>query len=135
MLKYLERGGIKDITDVSMGCRCGTSVCSICGNEAHTEDDFCDHVLSYKGGNFKNLPVFEDNRDIEFFEISFVSQGADKQAKILEKVASKTQPTITPKAHNVSNDAMVKVASEKNKRFNYSYSKSLKDKLKDLPWT
>jgi hypothetical protein len=124
------------ITDVSMGCRCGTSVCSICGNEAHTEDEFCDHVLKYKGGEFKDQPVFEDNRDIEFFEISFVSQGADKQAKILERVASKTQPTVLPNAEQSNtNSSMLKIASEKNKRFNVSQFKSIKEQLKDLPWT
>jgi hypothetical protein len=93
------------ITDVSMGCRCGTSICSICGNKANTEDEFCEHILNYKGGKFNNLPVFEDNRDIEFFEISFVSQGADKQAKILEKVASKDFSKIKSKSiENSSNN-------------------------------
>jgi hypothetical protein len=124
------------ITDVSMGCRCGTSVCSICKNVAHTEDEFCEHVTGYKGGNFKELPVFEDNQDIEFFEISFVSQGADKQAKILEKVASKTQPIVLPKTEiSYTNDTMLRIASEKNKRFNVAQFKSLKEQLKDLPWT
>jgi hypothetical protein len=124
------------ITDVSMGCRCGTSICSVCGNKAHTEDEFCDHVLKHKGGEFKNLPVFEDNQDIEFFEISFVSQGADKQAKILEKVASKVRPSILPSTENTNtNNTMLKIASEKNNRFNYSQFKSIKEQLKDLPWT
>lgn len=63
------------ITDTSMGCRCGHSICSICGNKAVSEDDFCDHILYYKASTFNGLPVFEDNRDIEFFEDSFVTQG------------------------------------------------------------
>lgn len=135
MLKYFERSGKKDITDVSMGCRCGKSVCSVCGNEAVTEDDFCDHILSYKAGNYKGQPVFEDNRDIEFFEISFVSQGADKQAKILEKVASRTAPTVEKQSTNkYSNDVLTKVASEKNKR-NRVISNNLKEQLQNLPWS
>ena len=67
----------------SMGCRCGSSICSICGNKAITEDDFCEHVKNYKGSTFNGLPVFEDNRDIEFFENSIVCEPADPEAKIL----------------------------------------------------
>lgn len=123
------------ITDVSMGCRCGKSVCSYCGNEAITEDEFCDHIKYYKGGNYNGIPIFEDNRDIEFFEISFVSEGADKQAKILEKVASKTINKVNTQSKTAyKNDVLVKVASEKNKRFELN-TKSLKDQLKDLPWS
>lgn len=124
------------ITDVSMGCRCERSICSICGNEAVTEDDFCEHILTHKGRMLDNKPVFEDNRGVEFFEISFVSQGADKQAKILEKVASKAN---LPKINKLSTtshleQALLKVANEKNKRNNQSIN-SLKEQLKNLPWS
>lgn len=124
------------ITDVSMGCRCERSICSICGNEAVTEDDFCEHILTHKGRMLDNKPVFEDNRGVEFFEISFVSQGADKQAKILEKVASKAN---LPKINRLSTtshleQALLKVANEKNKRNNQSIN-SLKEQLKNLPWS
>lgn len=123
------------ITDVSMGCRCGKSVCSVCGNEAVSEDDFCEHILGYKAGNYRGQPVFEDNRDIEFFEISFVSQGADKQAKILEKVASRKAPTIERQSSGRnSNDFLTKVANEKNKRGSIM-QKNLKEQLKNLPWS
>lgn len=135
MLKYFERSGRKDITDVSMGCRCGKSVCSVCGNEAVAEEDFCEHILGYKAGNYRGQPVFEDNRDIEFFEISFVSQGADKQAKILEKVASRKTPTIERQSSDRnSNDFLTKVANEKNKRGSVM-QKNLKEQLKNLPWS
>lgn len=124
------------ITDVSMGCRCEKSVCSICQNEAIAEEDFCDHILSSKGRTIDNKPVFEDNLGIEFFEISFVSQGADKQAKILEKVASKSVSGIDRIAKNTSpvETVLLKIASEKNKR-NDSTMKSLTDKLNNLPWS
>ena len=78
----------------SMGCRCGSSICSICGNKAITEDDFCEHVKNYKGSTFNGLPVFEDNRDIEFFENSIVCEPADPEAKILEKVASRNNSIV-----------------------------------------
>lgn len=123
------------ITDVSMGCRCGKSICSVCGNEAVTEEDFCNHILTGKGREIDNKPVFEDNRDIEFFEISFVSQGADKQAKILEKVASKGAPRIAKmNSANPIESTLLKIASEKNKRMGVEF-KSFKDQLNNLPWS
>jgi hypothetical protein len=125
------------ITDVSMGCRCGKSVCSVCGNEAVEEGDFCEHVLMGKGREIDGKPVFEDNQEIEFFEISFVSQGADPLAKILEKVASKANvPKINIHALSSQTDeVLLKVASEKNKRYQSVEAKSFRDMLKNLPWT
>lgn len=122
------------ITDTSMGCRCGKSICSICGNEAVVEDDFCEHVLYYKGSTFNGLPVFEDNREVEFFEDSFVTQGADPQAKILEKVASRNTNVIqrvssTPK-NNYNN-----ILNETNQRTRSGRINSFKNKLNDIDWS
>ena len=122
------------ITDTSMGCRCGKSICSICGNEAILEEDFCDHILYYKGSTYNGLPVFEDNRDVEFFEDSFVTQGADPQAKILEKVASRNTNVIqristTPKT-NYSN-----ITNETNQRTRNGRIDSLKNKLNNIDWS
>ncbi len=105
----------KYITDTSMGCMCGYSICSICGNKAVDEDDFCDHVKNYKAGNFEGLPVWEDNRDIEFFEDSFVTQGADPQAKILEKVASRNYNKVQTHSHNKAIDRLIR--EEQNQRY------------------
>jgi hypothetical protein len=125
------------ITDTSMGCRCGYSICSICQNEATTEDEFCEHVLYYKGTSYNGLPVFEDNREIEFFEDSFVTQGADEDAKIMEKVA-KIQKNTTIKKHNKSshnNKLMQKIANEQNKRTRKGRVNTMSNKLNNLPWT
>lgn len=122
------------ITDTSMGCRCGSSICSICGNKAVTEDDFCDHILYYKGSTYNGLPVFEDNRDVEFFEDSFVTQGADPQAKILERVASrgghKIQRVSTKPKTNYSN-----IINETNQRSAIGRVKSLTHKLTEIDWS
>ena len=125
------------ITDVSMGCRCGYSICSACGNKAVTEDDFCTCVKRYKGASLNGIPVVEDNRDIEFFEISFVTTGADRQAKILERVASKSGfNSISRINPNIGTEALVKIASETNKRSNVEQKalQTFKDMLRDLPW-
>lgn len=122
------------ITDTSMGCRCGKSICSICGNEAVLEEDFCDHVLYYKGSTYNGLPVFEDNRDVEFFEDSFVTQGADPQAKILEKVASrggnKIQRISNKPKNNFSN-----ITNETNQRSVQGRISSFKNKLNEIEWS
>lgn len=122
------------ITDTSMGCRCGYSICSICGNKAATEDDFCDHIVYYKGSTYNGLPVFEDNRDVEFFEDSFVTQGADHEAKIFEKVASRgasnTIVRVSKQKNNLSH-----ITNEKNQRSSSGRINSFSDQLKNIPWT
>lgn len=122
------------ITDTSMGCRCGKSICSVCGNEAVTEDDFCDHILYYKGSTFNGLPVFEDNREVEFFEDSFVTQGADPQAKILEKVASRVSNTIKRVSNKPKNNYS-NIVDETNQRSGNGRIKSLTNKLTEIDWS
>lgn len=119
------------ITDTSMGCKCSYSICSICGNKAQSEEDFCEHIVYYKGSTFNNLPVWEDNRDIEFFEDSFVTQGADPDAKIMEKVASKNYIPIQRLGNNKKYDNITK---ETNQRFYDNRVETFANKLKEIPW-
>ena len=104
------------------------------GNEAHSDDDICEHVLNYKGLTYNGLPVFEDNRDVEFFEDSIVTQGADPDAKILERVASKQNRSgiFVPKYYTDNKNVY---ANEKNQRTADGRMDSMVDKLKDLPWS
>jgi hypothetical protein len=114
-----------------MGCRCGYSICSICGNKAVSEDDFCEHIINYKGSTFNGLPVWEDNRDIEFFEDSFVTTGADPQAKIMEKVASKNYAPVYRHSRNRYDN----ITKETNKRIYVNRVNSFADELKNIPWS
>ena len=41
----------------------------------------------HKGGAYNGRPVYEENHGIEFIEVSFVTTGADPQAKVLEVLA------------------------------------------------
>jgi hypothetical protein len=80
---------------VSMGAIVGHSYCSICENVAKTEDQFCQHVKYHKAqkiqvGGQEKL-VYEDNRNVNFIELSWVTVPADKSALLLEKVASRVQ--------------------------------------------
>lgn len=119
------------ITDTSMGCRCGYSICSICGNKAVSEDDFCEHIINYKGSTFNGFPVWEDNRDIEFFEDSFVTTGADPQAKIMEKVASKNYAPVYRHSRNRYDN----ITKETNKRIYVNRVNSFAEELKNIPWS
>lgn len=117
------------MTDTSMGCTCTYSICSICGNEARTEDDYCEHVLNYKTSTYNGLPVWEDNRGVEFFEDSFVTQGADPDAKIMQKVASRNYNKIQTHAHYNKYDYILK---ETNQRFRDNRISKMQQELNNI---
>lgn len=74
------------VTDVSMGATVKYSLCSICQNKATNEREYCEHVRYFKGSTYQGKPVYEDNRGVEFFEISAVTNGADRTAKIIGEI-------------------------------------------------
>jgi len=74
--------------DVSMGTQVEYSICSLCGNKAVVEADYCEHVKGFKGKRLQGKLVFENNYGLSFIELSIVSVGADAEAKIKEIVAS-----------------------------------------------
>lgn len=67
LAKEIRDGGMDS---VSMGVEAGETTCSVCGNLAKDEDDFCDHVRNHKGktlrvkdaktGKMKDQLVYED---------------------------------------------------------------------------
>lgn len=74
---------------VSMGCRIKFDVCSICGNEAPTREDYCSHLRNelneiYPDGRV----VCADNPNPNFFDISVVWRPADRTGYMLKKIAS-----------------------------------------------
>ena len=93
---HLAQGIEKDyIVEVSMGAQVEKSICSICGNVAENEDDYCVHIKNNKSkkftGNVKmpngetrfaqNEDVYEINQGIKFIEISWVADGACEACK------------------------------------------------------
>jgi|LauGreDrversion4_2_1035121.scaffolds.fasta_scaffold09407_8 hypothetical protein len=77
---------------VSMGCRIKFDVCSICGNEAPTREDYCSHLRNelneiYPDGRI----VCADNPNPNFFDISIVWRPADRTGYMLKKIASARQ--------------------------------------------
>lgn len=86
MMKLLEEG---NTIDVSMGCTVPFDVCSICGNMATKRSEYCNHLKYHMN---EILPdgrkVYAINIQPNFFDISWVTRGADVTAKVFAKVAS-----------------------------------------------
>lgn len=132
------------VTSTSMGCRCGYSICSICHNKSHTEEDFCEHVQHYKGSTFNGLPVWEVNYDVAFIEDSMVASPADPHALVMEKIAhsvnksadnfaNKTEShVINSKKNNIS---IMRLQNEQNQRTFSGQVHSIFDKLNELLWS
>lgn len=78
---------------VSMGCRIRYDVCNICGNQAPTRDQYCEHVngLNPEFGMNQLLPdgrkCFVWNPSPTLFDISFVFKPADRIGYTMQKVA------------------------------------------------
>jgi hypothetical protein len=79
------------IDSVSMGCSCGSAVCSVCHKEAHTVEEFCDHLryglLTNFNVNGQEILCYSINKDINFVELSLVATPADSKAKIRDLIA------------------------------------------------
>ena len=73
----------------SMGCGVPFDICSVCGNEAKTRSDYCDHLRYNKLGITKEgHQVYAINDKPHFHDISEVAIPADRIAFALAKVAS-----------------------------------------------
>jgi len=63
-------------------CTVQWSKCSICGNKATKEDEYCNHIRNYKGKKFGGKSVYEDNYGIKFIELSGVTDAACENCSI-----------------------------------------------------
>jgi hypothetical protein len=74
------------IHDVSMGASVEWGVCSVCGNKAYTERDYCDHLKRYKGKIYPETgkKAYEKNYGVKFIELSCVGDGAFESCEIQE---------------------------------------------------
>lgn len=79
------------LDSVSMGAEARICKCSYCGNEASDMLSMCSHVLSKKGqvlgrvnddGTREDVLVYEECRDVSFFELSYVFDPADETAVV-----------------------------------------------------
>ena len=94
LAKELRDAGLDS---VSMGCSAERTICSFCGNEASGMFDMCAHVLNSKGrklrrqganGEMEDVLVYEECRDLGFFELSYVFDPADETAMVSNVVVA-----------------------------------------------
>ncbi|HRT03486.1 MAG TPA: hypothetical protein P5513_06060 [Candidatus Diapherotrites archaeon] len=82
------------ITDTSMGVLCSFGKCSVCGNIAYEEDQWCEHMKYMKGKRDINTGdmIYEINYDLTGLENSIITygRGAEPMAKIHKIVAQRT---------------------------------------------
>jgi len=57
-------------------CQVEYSECSICGNEAAKEENYCVHIKEHKTRKFNGKDVYEKNHGLKFIELSFVVDPA-----------------------------------------------------------
>lgn len=78
-------------TDVSMGAIVDQCECSMCHKIATNESEYCDHLQNYMGKSINDRKIYAINHGVNFYELSWVTVGADKDAKLLERVAALQQ--------------------------------------------
>lgn len=86
VVERIEKG---DFPPTSMATRTPYDVCSICGNRAHSRQDYCEHLTNELGR------IYPDGRRVmamnvaplRFFDLSIVYKPADPTSSILQKVA------------------------------------------------
>lgn len=85
----IERLDNGEYPEVSMGTKVPFDVCSCCGNKAKTRAQYCDHLRYYmnKVPPGYSKKAYAINTLPRFFDISFVFIGADRIARVMQKVA------------------------------------------------
>lgn len=82
----ISRIKLGDYPSTSMACKTPFDVCSICGNKAHSRQEYCSHLRTEIGR------LYPDGRRVsalnigplKFFDISIVTRGADPTSYILK---------------------------------------------------
>lgn len=114
----IVRGYLKGyLTDVSMGCKVPYTVCSICGNKAKRQSEFCDHVKSHK---LEFLPtgerIFEINYAPKFHDSSVVLNGAERVAKAI-MIIDEPPANATPSFKKVASEGVSRYIPLTNMEF------------------
>jgi hypothetical protein len=86
----VERIARGDFPATSMACRTAYDVCSICGNKAHTRQEYCEHMSTQIGKMYPDgrKVMAINSAPLKFFDMSIVVRPADVTSSVLQKVAS-----------------------------------------------
>jgi hypothetical protein len=87
---FVERIDNGDYPDVSMACGVQMDVCSICGSRHRVRKDYCEHARNMLNRIMPDgQKAYLINVKPRFHDISLVFLGAEKNSKVLLKVANK----------------------------------------------
>lgn len=114
IVQRLEMG---DFPATSMACRTAFDVCSICGNKAHTRQEYCEHLNNDIGKMYPDgrRVMAINSAPLKFFDMSIVVRPADVTSSVLQKVASAQEEIVgsvdNAEAEGISNDGLDKAAN------------------------
>ena len=83
----------------------------------------------------KNYGLRDSLLYIEIYNIKVVTQGADPQAKVLERVANRSNAIGICKHSNTCKRDYNNIINENNQRSAYGRIEKFTDQLKNIPWT
>lgn len=114
IVERLERG---DFPATSMACRTPYDICSICGNKAHTRQEYCEHIVNDIGKMYPDgrRVMAINSAPLKFFDMSIVVRPADVTSSILQKVASANEEIVgsvdNAEAEGISDESITKSAT------------------------
>ena len=92
-----EKVAAGEPVDVSMGSKCDFDVCSICSNRASNRSEYCSHLKTAMN------QILDDGRKVyaytphpRFFDMSYVTKGADVTAKALHYLNKAASEHVNP---------------------------------------
>lgn len=87
VVQKIERG---EFPSTSMACKTPYDVCAVCGNKAHTRQEYCEHLSGSLGRIYPDgrKAMAMNTAPLKFFDISIVMRPADVTSSVLQKVAS-----------------------------------------------
>ena len=109
-------------------CSVKWSDCSICGNKAVTEKDYCSHIKNHKAKKLGGKDVYEKNHGIKFIELSAVTDGACENCTIQNVYTGKE--LLEQLTNLVSENQSKLVTASKNDIFSPQNISSLVKELK-----
>lgn len=98
LIAWVDRVKGKDLVDrvergenvaTSMACKTPYDFCAVCGNKAHTRQEYCEHLSLELGKLYPNgkRAMAINSGPLNFFDISQVVKPADPTSSVLQKVA------------------------------------------------
>lgn len=127
----VSRVEMGDFPATSMACRTQYDVCSICGNKAHTRQEYCVHLREQLGKMYPDgkKVMAINSAPLKFFDQSIVVRPADVTSSILQKVASEEASLGTQSSAELAEEYGITDSNELSKQADIS---KLADLIKEV---